>query len=116
MLEGGIAARPENVLIYATSNRRHLMPRQVGENQYPQNRRRRVVSARDDRREGFAQRSIRAATRLLSILSTHLPTDCLPLRPKAWFVPPDEGAPSEGVGVGSVVEWQIGTGRPSICR
>ena len=36
MLEGGIAARPENVLIYATSNRRHLMPRQVGENQYPQ--------------------------------------------------------------------------------
>ena len=37
MLEGGIAARPENVLIYATSNRRHLMPRQVGENQYPQN-------------------------------------------------------------------------------
>ena len=35
MLEGGIAARPENVLIYATSNRRHLMPRQVGENQYP---------------------------------------------------------------------------------
>ena len=37
MLEGGIAARPENVLIYATSDRRHLMPRQVGENQYPQN-------------------------------------------------------------------------------
>ena len=36
MLEGGIAARPENVLIYATSNRRHLMPRQVSENQYPQ--------------------------------------------------------------------------------
>ncbi|MBI1930212.1 ATP-binding protein [Candidatus Poribacteria bacterium] len=35
MLEGGIAARPENVLIYATSNRRHLMPRQVSENQFP---------------------------------------------------------------------------------
>ena len=35
MLEGGIAARPENVLIYATSNRRHLMPRQVKENQFP---------------------------------------------------------------------------------
>lgn len=35
MLEGGIAARPENVLIYATSNRRHLMPRQVQENQFP---------------------------------------------------------------------------------
>jgi len=36
MLEGGIAACPDNVLIYATSNRRHLMPRQVRENQYPQ--------------------------------------------------------------------------------
>lgn len=35
MLEGGIAARPENTIIYATSNRRHLMPRQVGENQFP---------------------------------------------------------------------------------
>ena len=35
MLEGGISARPENVLIYATSNRRHLMPRQVQENQFP---------------------------------------------------------------------------------
>lgn len=35
MLEGGIAARPENALIYATSNRRHLMPRHVRENQYP---------------------------------------------------------------------------------
>jgi predicted AAA+ superfamily ATPase len=37
MLEGGIAARPENALIYATSNRRHLMPRLVRENQFPQN-------------------------------------------------------------------------------
>lgn len=37
MLEGGIAAQPDNVLIYATSNRRHLMPRQVGENRFPQN-------------------------------------------------------------------------------
>ena len=35
MLEGGIAARPENTLIYATSNRRHLMPRQIHENQFP---------------------------------------------------------------------------------
>ena len=37
MLEGGISACPDNVLIYATSNRRHLMPRQVQENRYPQN-------------------------------------------------------------------------------
>ena len=37
ILEGGISACPDNVLIYATSNRRHLMPRQVRENRYPQN-------------------------------------------------------------------------------
>ena len=37
VLEGGISECPKNILIYATSNRRHLMPRQVAENRYPQN-------------------------------------------------------------------------------
>lgn len=37
ILEGGISECPENIRIYATSNRRHLMPRQVRENQPPQN-------------------------------------------------------------------------------
>lgn len=32
-LEGGVEGRPENVLFYATSNRRHLMPREVIENE-----------------------------------------------------------------------------------
>jgi uncharacterized protein len=32
-LEGGIEDRPENVLVYATSNRRHLMPREMIENE-----------------------------------------------------------------------------------
>ncbi|MBN2426927.1 MAG: ATP-binding protein [Deltaproteobacteria bacterium] len=32
VLEGGIEARPENVLIYATSNRRHLMPESLDDN------------------------------------------------------------------------------------
>jgi uncharacterized protein len=32
-LEGGIEGRPENVLLYATSNRRHLMPREMMENE-----------------------------------------------------------------------------------
>lgn len=30
-LEGGIEARPENMLLYATSNRRHLMPREFSQ-------------------------------------------------------------------------------------
>ncbi len=33
MLDGGIAGRPTNVLFYATSNRRHLMPRDMIENE-----------------------------------------------------------------------------------
>jgi predicted AAA+ superfamily ATPase len=33
VLEGGIEGRPANVLFYATSNRRHLMPRQMIENE-----------------------------------------------------------------------------------
>lgn len=33
VLDGGIAGRPENVILYATSNRRHLMPREMIENE-----------------------------------------------------------------------------------
>lgn len=33
LLEGGIEGRPSNVLFYATSNRRHLIPRQMIENE-----------------------------------------------------------------------------------
>lgn len=33
VLDGGIAGRPPNVLFYATSNRRHLMPREAIENE-----------------------------------------------------------------------------------
>ena len=32
-LEGGLEGRPDNVLFYATSNRRHLMPRDMVENE-----------------------------------------------------------------------------------
>ncbi len=33
MLEGGIEGRPDNVVFYATSNRRHLMARDMMENE-----------------------------------------------------------------------------------
>lgn len=33
ILEGGVEGRPSNVLLYATSNRRHLMPRDIVENE-----------------------------------------------------------------------------------
>ncbi|QHQ34647.1 ATP-binding protein [Algicella marina] len=33
LLDGGVSGRPENVLLYATSNRRHLMPRDMIENE-----------------------------------------------------------------------------------
>lgn len=33
LLDGGVSGRPENVVVYATSNRRHLMPRAIIENE-----------------------------------------------------------------------------------
>ncbi len=33
VLDGGVAGRPDNVVFYATSNRRHLMPREMIENE-----------------------------------------------------------------------------------
>ena len=33
VLDGGIVGRPDNVIFYATSNRRHLMPREMIENE-----------------------------------------------------------------------------------
>lgn len=33
VLDGGLEGRPKNVLFYATSNRRHLMPRDMAENE-----------------------------------------------------------------------------------
>jgi uncharacterized protein len=33
ILDGGVEGRPENVVLYATSNRRHLMPRDMIENE-----------------------------------------------------------------------------------
>ena len=33
VLDGGVEGRPENVIFYATSNRRHLMPRDMIENE-----------------------------------------------------------------------------------
>jgi hypothetical protein len=33
LLDGGIEGRPDNVILYATSNRRHLMPREMIENE-----------------------------------------------------------------------------------
>ena len=33
VLEGGIEGRPANVVFYATSNRRHLMPREMADNE-----------------------------------------------------------------------------------
>ena len=35
VLDGGIEGRPDNVIFYATSNRRHLIPRSMAENEHP---------------------------------------------------------------------------------
>jgi len=62
MLEGDIEERPENVLVYATSNRRSLIPEVEMEEKFPseslQERVSREVSLREPSREGFPYRQI----------------------------------------------------------
>ncbi len=58
-LEGGVEGRPANVLFYATSNRRHLMPREMMENERVE----RHQSGRGGRGKGVAFRSVRPVAR-----------------------------------------------------
>ena len=59
-LEGGIEGRPANVLFYATSNRRHLMPRDMMENE----RSTAINPVRSGGGKNFAVRPLRALARL----------------------------------------------------
>lgn len=45
VLDGSIAGKPENIVLYATSNRRHLLPRDISEND------RRSIHANEDAEE-----------------------------------------------------------------
>ena len=59
-LEGGVEGRPANVLFYATSNRRHLVPRDMMENE----RGKRHQPRRGGRGKGVAVRPVRPLARL----------------------------------------------------
>ena len=59
ILEGGIEGRPDNVLFYATSNRRHLMPRDMIESEPDRDQ-----PVRGDGRKGIAIRPVRVVDRL----------------------------------------------------
>ena len=69
MLEGGIEGRPDNVLFYATSNRRHLMPREMIENE----RSTAIHPGRGGRGEGLAVRPVRPLARLPPLHAGDLP-------------------------------------------
>ena len=71
VLEGGIEGRPDNVLFYATSNRRHLMPRDMIENE----RCHRDQSVGGDRGEGVAVRSVRPVARFSQLRPGHVLRD-----------------------------------------
>ena len=116
MLEGGIAARPENTIIYATSNRRHLMPRQVRENQFPSSDEDGVISARINRRKGVLERPIRLTAGILSHPARYLFANCLSLCPKGRSVHSDGRTASRCLGVGNCIKRTIRSRRPAICR
>ena len=66
----GLGNLSDNVLIYATSNRRHLLPEYMKENlSYTAHRRRRGAPRRGGGREDLAVRAVRPVGQLLSLLS-----------------------------------------------
>ena len=68
VLEGGIEGRPDNVLFYATSNRRHLMPRDMIENE----RSSAIIPRRGGRGESVAVRPLRPMARFPCLRPGHL--------------------------------------------
>ena len=71
VLEGGIEGRPDNVVFYATSNRRHLMPRDMIENE----RSTAINPVRGGGGEGLAVRPLRPVARLPQCRPGHLLRD-----------------------------------------
>jgi len=69
VLDGSIASGGENVLIYATSNRRHLMPEYLSEN----------LHAQHGRRKNFALRALWSVAVVLPVPSGRLFGHCQPL-------------------------------------
>ncbi len=70
-LEGGIEGRPANVLFYATSNRRHLMPREMMDNE----RSTAINPVRGGGGESLAVGPLRAVARLPQLRAGRLSDD-----------------------------------------
>ena len=74
ILDGSVAAATPNVLIYATSNRRHLLPEYMKENlTLHAHRGRRGASGRGGRGEDLAVRALRPVGELLSVQPGRVP-------------------------------------------
>jgi predicted AAA+ superfamily ATPase len=72
-LDGSIAAASDNVLIYATSNRRHLMPERMSENLAAKHTEDGDPSGRDLGGEDLAVGALRAVGRVLPVPPGRLP-------------------------------------------
>lgn len=72
VLEGSLELPPENVRVYATSNRRHLMPEFMNDNVNSEMRGGELASGRSYRGAGVAGRPFRLAVIVLSVLSGYL--------------------------------------------
>ena len=75
ILDGSIAAATPNVLLYATSNRRHLLPEYFTRTKRRSTSARKCISAKA-LRKGVALRALRALDFVLSVLAGRLPRRC----------------------------------------
>jgi len=71
VLDGGIEGRPENVIFYATSNRRHLMPRDMIENE----RSSAINPGRGSGRESLTERSVWSVAWVPSLYARRISCD-----------------------------------------
>ncbi len=95
ILDGGFEAVPENLLFYATSNRKHLIPTRFSDNESDE------IRPSDTVEEKVARGALRAPPRILPFLAGYLPPDRFVLCQEVRHPDGRRAAPQSGRPVGA---------------
>ena len=109
-LEGGIEGRPDNVVFYATSNRRHLLPRDMMENE----RSTAINPYEAVRGEGLAVGPLRPLARLPQLQPGRIPGDGARLRRALRLKIARGGRGGRGAGMGDDARQPLGPRRLAV--
>ena len=100
-LDGSISTTSENLLIYATSNRRHLMPEHMSENLETKYVDDEIHPGRDGRGEDLAVRALRPVGELLPLRPGRVPARSWSTWLKSFGCPSSEKAKRRSAAVGA---------------